>query len=94
MDASNKSDENEVKTKKQSDTTPSDSEIRGKSGTDTIQINTEDVVQVKKSSSLRDFISLSLSVGAEVKNIEYIAVRKNDIFNPNSPQKTKVLPKP
>ena len=73
MDASNKSDENEVKTKKQSDTTPSDSEIRGKSGTDTIQINTEDVVQVKKSSSLRDFISLSLSVGAEVKNIEYIS---------------------
>ena len=73
MDATDKSDENEAKTKKQSDKTPSESEIRGRSGTDTIQINTEDVVQVKKSSSLRDFISLSLSVGAEVKNIEYIS---------------------
>ena len=32
-----------------------------------IEINKEDVIQVKKSSSLRDFISLSLSVGAEVR---------------------------
>ena len=45
--------------------------IIGNSSTATspIEINTEDVIQVTKSSSLRDFISLSLSVGAEVRGI-------------------------
>ena len=57
-DASNHNKSVEVIKKSQNDNPPST--------TDPIEIYTEDVIQVTKSSSLRDFISLSLSVGAEV----------------------------
>ena len=81
--ASEKSDENERTTKNQSVET-SELEIRGKSNTDLIKINTEDVVQVQKSSSLRDFVSLSLSVGAED-----IDIGENDDNGDNTRNSTK-----
>ena len=65
MGASDHNKSDEVITKSSSERGIS---IIGNSSTATspIEINTEDVIQVTKSSSLRDFISLSLSVGAEV----------------------------
>ena len=59
-DASNHNKSVEVIKKSQNDNPTSSTT------TDPIEIYTEDVIQVTKSSSLRDFISLSLSVGAEV----------------------------
>lgn len=67
-DARQHNNSNEVRLKSQNDNPPSEKEIKGQSSTTTapIEINKEDVIHVTKSSSLRDFISLSLSVGAEV----------------------------
>ena len=85
ISASEKSDENEGTTKNQSKPVEtSELEIRGKSSTDLIKINTEDVVQVQKSSSLRDFVSLSLSVGAED-----IDIGENDDNGDNTRNSTK-----
>ena len=70
MGASDHNKSGEVITKSLTDNPSSERGISiiGNSSTATspIEINTEDVIQVTKSSSLRDFISLSLSVGAEV----------------------------
>ena len=70
MGASDHNKSGEVITKSPTDNPSSERGISiiGNSSTATspIEINTEDVIQVTKSSSLRDFISLSLSVGAEV----------------------------
>ena len=70
MGASAHNKSGEVITKSPTDNPSSERgiSIKGNSSTATspIEINTEDVIQVTKSSSLRDFISLSLSVGVEV----------------------------
>lgn len=69
MGASAHNKSGEVITKSPTDNPSSErgiSIIGSSTATSPIEINTEDVIQVTKSSSLRDFISLSLSVGAEV----------------------------